>query len=671
MANYKYEEVIKIEKYFVKQKSVNDCAAACLTMIFKIYGLDIDIDEVKNEMIMDSEGANAYEIIRIAKKHGINAFGYKDFDVNKAISFPFIAHTINNKMQHFVVVIKVTLENVYVLDPAKGNLKLSKEDFNKVFTGVIIGFKENKYTLKNILKDKKFIGIITLLIIFLSILNVSYSYVLSFIVNNLNTKLLFSFIFLLFVLGLLKEIITFIKKRLLLDLQVKTDLRITLPTIRRILSLPLKAYSNLALGNLTSKFNDLSFIKEMAYYVSEVLFVDLIIIFVFLLSILFINVKLFFVNVFVFLLIFLLNKRFYKKYHYRTYDLQVKNEQLESLITDTLNGIINVKNLSKEYYFNKNLKNKYKNLINDYNTTSFIYIKKEFIFKIIFTILYFLCFIILTNTNITSVNLLFIIYIEMVLLDEISTLYNIWPIYANYKSAKKRLDDIYDINEVKTGFQIRSINSITFNNLNYKYDNKLILKNINLKIDKGTFTLISGKSGVGKTTLFKILTKQLSIRDNMLFIDNVDINDIEDFSLRRKITYVDQKARLFNKTIYENIYLGSKNTLGKNVKKIIDDMILKNNLSYNYVIDNINANISGGQRQLIIIAQSLVNQSNVIIFDETTSQLDEALEKEILCAIKKDYPLKTIILISHRMTNKDMFDNVVILENANKTKKED
>ena len=67
----------------------------------------------------------------------------------------------------------------------------------------------------------------------------------------------------------------------------------------------------------------------------------------------------------------------------------------------------------------------------------------------------------------------------------------------------------------------------------------------------------------------------------------------------------------------------------------------------------------------------MVNQSNVIIFDETTSQLDEALEKEILCAIKKDYPLKTIILISHRMTNKDMFDNVVILENANKTKKED
>ena len=71
----------------LNKKSVNDCAAACLTMIFKIYGLDIDIDEVKNEMIMDSEGANAYEIIRIAKKHGINAFGYKDFDVNKAILF--------------------------------------------------------------------------------------------------------------------------------------------------------------------------------------------------------------------------------------------------------------------------------------------------------------------------------------------------------------------------------------------------------------------------------------------------------------------------------------------------------------------------------------------------------------------------------------------------------
>lgn len=640
-------------------------------MIFKIHGLDIDIDEVKNEMIMDSEGATAYEIIRVSKKHGIDAVGYKDFDVNKASIFPFIAHTINNKLQHFVVVIKVTLDSVYVLDPAKGKLKLSKDEFKKMFTGVVISFKDDKYSFKNLFKDKKFILLITSLILLVSLLNISYSYVLSFIVNNLNNKLLFSLIFLLLVVSLLREIITFIKKRLLLSLQVKTDLRITLPTIRQILSLPLKSYSNLSLGNLTSKFNDLSIIKEMTYFVSEVLLVNLIIILVFLISILFVNVRLFFANLMVFLLVFLLNKKFYKKYYYKTYDLQVKNEHFEALMTDALNGIISIKNLSKEYYFNKQLKIKYKSLINDYHTTSFIYLKKEFIFKIIFTLFYFLCFIILTNANITSVNLCFIIYVEIMLLDCISSLYGAWPVYINYKSAKKRLDEIYDVKEVKTGTFINDINSITINNLSYKYDDKLILNNVNLKIERGDYVLVSGSSGAGKTTLFKILTKQLNVLDKMLFINGIDINDIEDNSLRRKITYVDQKAKLFNKTIKENMYLGSKNALGKNVKKVIDDVLCKSNLCYDYVIDNVNANISGGQKELIIIAQSLVNSSNVIIFDETTSQLDIAQERKILSAIKKDYPSKTIILISHRMTNDDLFDKVVSLDKLEDLKKED
>ena len=143
-------------------------------MIFKIHGLDIDIDEVKNEMIMDSEGTTAYEIIRVSKKHGIDAVGYKDFDVNKASIFPFIAHTINNKLQHFVVVIKVTLDSVYVLDPAKGKLKLSKDEFKKMFTGVVISFKDDKYSFKNLFKDKKFILLITSLILLVSLLNISY-----------------------------------------------------------------------------------------------------------------------------------------------------------------------------------------------------------------------------------------------------------------------------------------------------------------------------------------------------------------------------------------------------------------------------------------------------------------------------------------------------------------
>ncbi len=643
-------------------------------MIFKMYGLNINLEEVKNEMIMDSEGANAYEVIRISKKHGISATGYKDLQLDKIKSYPFIAHTVNNGIQHFVVVIKITYDEVYVLDPAKGKLKVSKKDFQKIYTGVIITFKKNTYSFKNLFKDRKIIFMIIFLIMFLSLINISYSYILSYIIGNLDNNLIFSFILLLLIVSLLREIITFIKKRILLDLQVKTDLKITLPTIRRILSLPLKSYANLSSGSLVAKLNDLSHIKEMAYYTLEILLVNMVILIIFLLCILFINTGLFFINVFTFVIIFFLNKRFYRKYHYKTYELQVKNESFSSSITDALNGITTVKNLSKEHYFNNQLKLKYKSLINEYNTTSFIYLKKQFVIKIIFSLLYIFCFIILINNKTTNVNLIFTIYIETMLLDCISSLHDVYPIYVNYKSAKKRIEDIYDVVQIKTGKKFNVINNIMINNLSYKYHDKVILNNVNLKIEKGNYVFIFGKSGIGKTTLFKILSKQIKIKNNMVFINEVDINNIEDSYLKKKMIYVDQKTRLFNKSIKENIYLGSKNKLGKNVKKVIDDMLAKANLNYEYVIDNVNSNISGGQKSIIIIAQSLVNYSDVIIFDEITSQLDESSERKIINAIKQDYPAKTVILTSHRMSNSDMFDKVIKLDKldvSNKKKKED
>lgn len=661
MANYKYEEVIKIANYFVKQKSVNDCAAACLTMIFKTYGLDVELDEVKSEMIMDSNGASAYEIVRISKKHGLKATGYKGFELDKARCFPFIAHTVNNKLQHFVVVLKTTLDNVYLLDPAKGRVKLSKDEFKKIFTGVVITFKNDMFSFKKIYKNKKTIVLITAIILFISLLNISYSYIVSFVVNNFNNKLIFSFLFLLLVVGLLREVVNFIKNQLLLNLQVKTDLRITLPTIRKIFMLPQGVYSKLSLGNLVTKLNDLSYVKQMVNYVSEVLLVNLVIIFIFLLSLLLVDVKLFFINILVFLIIFLLSKAFYKRYHYKTYELQVQNEALQALLSDALNGITTIKNLKKEYYFNKKIKASYKSLINNYNTTSFLYLKKDFIIKIIFTFLYICFFLMLIKSNTSNVNFFFTIYVEIMLLEMVSSLYNVFPLYSNYRSARLRLGEIDETNAISTGISISYINDITIKNLSYKYDDKPVLKNVRLVINKGEYLLVSGPTGSGKTTLFKLLTKQLSIGDGMIYINGIEINDINDNSITKNITYVDQKARLFNNTIKENIYLGNKNSLKENVKQVLDEVLKENNLGYDYVVDNMSSNLSSGQKALIIIAQSLLSQSSIIIFDETTSNLDDKTERKIISAIKKDYKEKTIVVISHRKSNEDMFDKHVDL----------
>ncbi len=122
-------------------------------------------------------------------------------------------------------------------------------------------------------------------------------------------------------------------------------------------------------------------------------------------------------------------------------------------------------------------------------------------------------------------------------------------------------------------------------------------------------------------------------------------------------------------SIKDNIFFGSN--LDEKVLKasLVDKMIKDNNITYDYVVDNTNANLSGGQLQKIMIASSLACNKKIIIFDETTSQLDNKSERIILKNIKRLYNDLTIILITHRDSNKDLFNKIITLNNI--SKKED
>lgn len=157
--------------------------------------------------------------------------------------------------------------------------------------------------------------------------------------------------------------------------------------------------------------------------------------------------------------------------------------------------------------------------------------------------------------------------------------------------------------------------------------------------------MISGKNGSGKTTIFKLLIKEIKESNNNIFI-NDKLVDYD--TLINKVTYVRQDIRLFNMNIKDNVFF-DKNEVDTN---ILNDL----------GIINLNSNLSGGQVQKIIIAQALINGKDIIIFDETTSQLDLRSERKVLLYIKKKYPNKTIILVSHRNNNMDLFDKLVLFK---------
>lgn len=211
--------------------------------------------------------------------------------------------------------------------------------------------------------------------------------------------------------------------------------------------------------------------------------------------------------------------------------------------------------------------------------------------------------------------------------------------------------------------------TIEYKNLSYSYDDyNLVLSNINLKIQSNEKIMIIGDSGSGKSTLLKLLMKYHKVKRNCLFIDNIDINDYSEECLKNNICYISQKEMLFTDTLYNNLKL-DRDISDEQLMSVVDTCYIKDiyrnsNLGINTLIEENGFNLSGGEAQRIVLGRSLLKDFNILIIDEGLNQVDISLERKILKNIFKLYHDKTIIVISHRTNNMDLYDRVVKMENG-------
>ena len=634
--------------FYVAQDTTNDCGYASLAMIFNLIGIKYDKDILKKKLKIEQGGTSAYNIVRAAKYYGLTAIGYKNYELNNH-DVPFIALIVNDdNTQHFVVILRVDKEYVQVADPYFKIYKIDKNSFNKKYTKISILFKKDHlYTNRREYNKKTIISLVCLSII-ISFLNIFLSYILSFIVKineqikNYSFMVIVIIIFLL--TGFLKETFIYIKSKLMLKFQIEIDQLITLPFIQKLFFLPFTYYYKTDSGELISKVNDLSYVKSMILEIVEIFLVNFVMILFSSAVIGFISYKFFLLNLLTFIVIFLINYEYLNKNFYKTYDMQMKNESLNSLMSDSFDKMLTIKSLEKEQFFMNKINNKYNSVILEYKSIFKPYYKKEFFISLILLLLNIFLIILLVISNYPTSKIIFLYSVENLIISSFIEIFKLQPLYFNYKSVISRLKNIAKEEHHKKTL-LEDIKSIKFKNVNYKYDNKYILKNVSFTINKGQWIMISGKNGSGKTTIFKLLIKEIKETNNNIFI-NDKLVDYD--TLINKITYVRQDIRLFNMNIKDNVFF-DKNEVDTN---ILNDL----------GISNLNSNLSGGQVQRIIIAQALINGKDIIIFDETTSQLDLRSERKVLLYIKKNYPNKTIILVSHRNNNMDLFDKLVLFK---------
>lgn len=228
---------------------------------------------------------------------------------------------------------------------------------------------------------------------------------------------------------------------------------------------------------------------------------------------------------------------------------------------------------------------------------------------------------------------------------------------------KPRVLDTPDAIEIKD-----FSDSIVFENVSFKYDTTdLVLKNINLKINKGEIVAIVGPSGSGKSTLVDLVPRFYDPVEGSIKIDNIDLRKVKQESLRDLMGIVTQETILFNDTVAANIGFGMVNA---QMEKIIEAAKIANahnfieNLEHGYftIIGDRGVKLSGGERQRIAIARAVLKNPPILILDEATSALDPESEMLVQEALERLMQNRTSIVIAHRFSTIQNANKIVVME---------
>lgn len=689
----------------VLQDGYKECGAASLLSIIHYYKGSISMARLVELTNTNKEGTNFYQLKQAAEKLGFNANGYKTNNYNtlQEIETPFIIQIIDKNYEHFCVVYTMKKNKVVVMDPAIGQREILIEEFKNIWTGYILilrpikkieTYQETKYLntiIKEILiKNKSMIFTILFLSLFYTIFSCICSFYLQFIIDFIlestkNNLLIITFIF--GILSLFKIISSLFRNQTFIIFSQKLDYLIFLRTFKKIILLPYSYYHSRTTGEMISRLNDLIYVKNFVHQLILTVCLDGIILIASGMILILMNVKMFLFMVMIILIyfaIFLVFRPWLEKY---TKLNQQNNATIQSFLTETISGIETIKNMNIESTINERMETLYLKSLNDnffyQNINTMELFLKELITTIGTLLFQFIGIYFVMNQKMTLGYLMSLTALANCFLEPIINFIQLNKEYFYSKNSLKRINHLFEVKEenlyTKTNFV--AVGKISFQSLSFSYNQeKNILESITFDILKGNKVIILGDSGSGKSTILKLLLKYYEISRNMIYLNGIDLNDYSISDVRNSIGLMSQNEILYTDTILNNITLYQEIDSNKwlDICEItyVDDFVKNFFLGYQTKLEENGLNLSGGQRQRLLLARLLLQEKKIILIDEGLNAVDVNLERKILKNIFSKYPDKTIIVVSHRRENLDLFDQTLyfsqgkLLQNLSKQRKE-
>lgn len=661
--------MININRYVIRQEEEKDCGASCLASIVKYYNGYVPLEIIRNDTLTDYNGTNFYNIKMAAIKYGFDVMGYN----NEQIIPPYIVQIKINDCYHFMVIYKITDEYLIVMDPGKGIIKYSKEDFNKIFTGYMLKLipngkivkydKKNGYLsfLKKLVKNNiKNIIVCFILTIIIIILNLSETYLIK---DVLIYKV---FIKELLIILLIKLSVNWFKNNILIKINKKINIELVNNYISKYFKLSYKYLYLKSSGDIINRIKDLNKIKN--YLVNEVVNFSLNLLMMLIVTIILfiINYKLTIVVILIYIMTFIvckcINKEILKKYNELIY---LDNLYMDR-VSEYVSKILTINSLNINSFFINKLNDKSK-LVANLNfrvdkLNNYLNIFLEFIG--IFVMIIILGMLYRSNLDNIIVYILYYNYFK-------ECVYYFITFNVSYSYLKLVIDRINGVYYLKNydkskGLEFKN-DDIIINDLSYSYGLNKVFDKINYKIKVGSKVLIKGNNGSGKSTLINILTKNIDDYNGKVSI-GYDIRDISYNSYLEHISYINQDSGLFEDSIINNIVLDNEidnNKLDEIIKILNLDEVIKNKeRGINTLIKD---NFSGGEKQKIIIARCLYKCSDIMVFDEAFSEISSNDRINIINKINDVYRDKTIIYVNH-FNDYIKYDQILEIKSTRKDK---
>jgi ABC-type transport system involved in Fe-S cluster assembly fused permease/ATPase subunit len=248
-------------------------------------------------------------------------------------------------------------------------------------------------------------------------------------------------------------------------------------------------------------------------------------------------------------------------------------------------------------------------------------------------------------------------------------------VYREIRQALTDMENMFSLLEVMPTIKGNledmpqsNVTEIRFENVYFDYDiRRTIIKDISFTVPNGKKVAIVGPTGAGKSTISRLLFKFYDPKKGNIFINDTNINKISQNSLRKIIGVVPQDTVLFNDTIYYNIAYGNTDA---NKKEIINaaqnadihDFITTLPDGYETIVGERGLKLSGGEKQRVAIARTILKNPKIFFFDEATSALDTGTEKEIQKNLENVSKDKTTLIIAHRLSTAANADNIIVLD---------